>query len=1242
MSAGPIVSHVSRLLPLGICLGVALVGCTAPVSDTAPSFTGDVADQRYTVGEAIRRLVLPEAAGGDGALSYALTPAVPGLAFDGSTRMLSGTPTTAGTYEMTYRVTDADGDADSLSFSISVLEGDTAPSFQGGVPGQRYTVGETIRPLVLPEAAGGNGALSYALTPAVPGLTFDPSTRTLTGTPTTAGTYEMTYRVTDADGDADSLSFSITVLEGDTAPSFGDGVPDQSYTVGETIRPLVLPEAAGGNGALSYALTPAVPGLMFDGSTRTLTGTPTTAGTYEMTYRVTDADGDAGHLSFRITVHEPQSVVDTIVTSVAVGDAAGVFRRELLPASTGGPGIQVSGSTSVINGGAFFLDIVSDDGSNLKKLLVSIGAQTFGYYDITLSDSGELQAGTAAGKQAITKTAVYLDRDAARNSDSSYRLIGQVSQDLDLSSLCVAIVAVAQNGMIGAPACHDLKVVQVGTGDVQVSLSWDVDSDVDLHVVDPNGDEIYWDRQTVSSGGRLDLDSNADCRIDGVRNENVTWPTGSAPRGLYTVRVNYWDSCGVSQTDYVIRVNNGGLTSAFSGTLTGSGSRGGAGSGEVVTTFMVPPGAQPDTAPNFRGGVPDQSYTAGEAISPLVLPDAVGGDGALSYALQPAVPGLTFDRRTRTLSGTPTTPGTYAMTYRVADADGNTADRDADTLTFTITVRPAFEMSCTYSGNGDQVCSVNPDGRALDQVSYELRLGAARPEVYLIATNTNSSPASTTVQRLGAAAATEGQGPFADMGYPSPRMRTDSSGHAPPWIVEFNNNPPRLEGYGGRRQVQRSQAQRAVAEGDRFTFVSQRGSTNTAVPATVRRVVSAGSTTLAVWVADREWSATCRAPHQCMTREMVDAVAGRFLRPGAGNDIHDWVTDIFGAPWGPHDNSYLIPAESASQIHVLFLDIDGDGIPSEEWRTYGYFHGLHNYLRADDPAWLQASNERLMFFMDAPLMAQRDGPTWEITDYYPGSLISTLAHEFQHMIHFYQKSIRRRAVSEAWLNEMASEVTQDLVADKIEADGPRGVAHDDPTAGAGGNARGRLGRYNFYNHIQVTDWDSMDDTGKHYSINYALGAYLARNYGGAPLFGGIVGNGQSGVAAIETALRTQGHADSFGDVLANWAVANLLSDDPGAPSPYRYNSGASWSISRAGGETYRLGSINLYNHRYYHGSGANDYVDGPRLYGFQQFSDGIRRDPHSNAYTTLGRTTGTVGLRISSDSGMRIHVVVKE
>ena len=124
-----------------------------------------------------------------------------------------------------------------------------------------------------------------------------------------------------------------------------------------------------------------------------------------------------------------------------------------------------------------------------------------------------------------------------------------------------------------------------------------------------------------------------------------------------------------------------------------------------------------DTAPSFTGSVADQSYTEGEAITALTLPSASGGEGTLSYSLQPTVPGLTFNSATRVLSGTPTTDGTYSMSYKVEDGDANTAASDADVLTFTITVQePVQEPDTPYVGcpadaetwRGLRVCSERP------------------------------------------------------------------------------------------------------------------------------------------------------------------------------------------------------------------------------------------------------------------------------------------------------------------------------------------------------------------------------------------------------------------------------------------------------------------------------------------------------------------------------------------------------
>jgi uncharacterized protein YfaP (DUF2135 family) len=159
-------------------------------------------------------------------------------------------------------------------------------------------------------------------------------------------------------------------------------------------------------------------------------------------------------------------------------------------------------------------------------------------------------------------------------------------------------VAVASpSGAVGPFVGLSTTVLGVGTGDVQITLAWNADSDVDLHVVPPGGDEIFYGRRESPSGGELDLDSNAGCQIDGVRNENITWPVGTAPRGLYTVRVNYWSDCGVQRTDWTVRVNNGGAVQLITGTFTGRGVGGGLGAGQVVATFERTSGPAAIVAP---------------------------------------------------------------------------------------------------------------------------------------------------------------------------------------------------------------------------------------------------------------------------------------------------------------------------------------------------------------------------------------------------------------------------------------------------------------------------------------------------------------------------------------------------------------------------------------------------------------------------------------------------------------------
>ena len=171
-----------------------------------------------------------------------------------------------------------------------------------------------ISPLTLPKGVGGNGALTYALTPDLPkGLTFDGETREISGTPLEAmGETEYALTATDEDGDVETLTFILIVVRADLIPTFGDTtVVAQRYRMGTEVT-LILPTATGGDSTLVYILLPFLPpGLTFDHTRRAISGTPTRV-QEETTYTLSalDADGDVASLPFLLEVQRPSSDFD--------------------------------------------------------------------------------------------------------------------------------------------------------------------------------------------------------------------------------------------------------------------------------------------------------------------------------------------------------------------------------------------------------------------------------------------------------------------------------------------------------------------------------------------------------------------------------------------------------------------------------------------------------------------------------------------------------------------------------------------------------------------------------------------------------------------------------------------------------------------------------------------------------------------------------------------------------------------
>jgi hypothetical protein len=101
------------------------------------------------------------------------------------------------------------------------------------------------------------------------------------------------------------------------------------------------------------------------------------------------------------------------------------------------------------------------------------------------------------------------------------------------------------------------------TGDIQATVSWSGGADMDLHVKDIAGEELYYGHQATASGGIYDYDHSGCARPSAGNVENAYWPTGSGDVGHYEVWVVVYSLCGdVSPTasDWHIVVKVKGVT----------------------------------------------------------------------------------------------------------------------------------------------------------------------------------------------------------------------------------------------------------------------------------------------------------------------------------------------------------------------------------------------------------------------------------------------------------------------------------------------------------------------------------------------------------------------------------------------------------------------------------------------------------------------------------------------------------
>ena len=675
-----------------------------------PSFVREAEDQQYPAGEAMS-LELPAAVGGNVARTYRLDGVLPpGLTFDPATRTLSGTPPeyasyAAEGYALRYRVADVDGEEPApLEFTLRV---NGMPRFDETVSRQvTFAEGQTIDPWVLPSASGGNGQLTYALVGTLPeGLTYDAASRTLSGTLSADATYAaesegyaLEYSVQDQDGEGPApLSFTL-VVHG--MPSFGTQVvADQGYEAGEAVE-LPLPAAAGGNGALTYALDGELPaGLAFDADSAppTLSGMlpadATYAEGYGLTYGVSDVDGDAVTLNFTIAVNGiPSFVREAEDQQYPAGEAMSLE----LPAAVGGnvartyrldgvlpPGLTFDPATRTLSGTPPEYASYAAEGYALRYRVADVDGEEPAPLEFTLRVNGMPRFDETVSRQVTFAEGQTIDpwvlpSASGGNGQLTYALVGTLPEGLTYDAASRTL-----SGTLSADATYAAESegyaleysVQDQDGEGPAPLSFTLV----VHGMPSFGTQVVAD-QGYEAGEAVELPLPAAAGGNGALTYALV---GELPPGLAFDAASRTLS-GTLPADYLYVAEGYGLTYGVSDV-----------DGDAVTlnfTIAV------NGIPSFVREAEDQQYTAGEAVS-LELPAAVGGNVALTYFLDGDLPpGLAFNPTSRTLSGelSPNvsySPEGYALTYRVADVDGE----EPEPLTFTIAVNgmPFFEGTIT-------------------------------------------------------------------------------------------------------------------------------------------------------------------------------------------------------------------------------------------------------------------------------------------------------------------------------------------------------------------------------------------------------------------------------------------------------------------------------------------------------------------------------------------------------------------
>ena len=283
----------------------------------------------------------------------------PGLSMDTSNAHISGTPTRAGTYQFWIRIQDipawqggifwcSDAETSERQFQITVVEGLQIVQRQSALP-----AGQTNTAYNMQLTATGGSGLSWSVSsgslPA--GLTLNPSTGQISGTPTQTGDSTFQVKVTDGSGSrSDVQTYTLSVVE---KLQVAGQVPVGEVGVAYSFKP----NATGGRPPYKWSATGLPAGLTLDAATGAIAGTPTTPGAAAVKLTATDSLGLTTTLSANLPVVSKLAVAKKALSVAKTGRAyaarlavTGGVRPLTWKASGAPTGLRLNARTGILSG----------------------------------------------------------------------------------------------------------------------------------------------------------------------------------------------------------------------------------------------------------------------------------------------------------------------------------------------------------------------------------------------------------------------------------------------------------------------------------------------------------------------------------------------------------------------------------------------------------------------------------------------------------------------------------------------------------------------------------------------------------------------------------------------------------------------------------------------------------------------------------------------------------------------------